>query len=160
MYRIVYSLLIFILLLEGCSNKPCLNNTITPVFIGFSQADIDTIVLRAFKPNDNYLHLIDTVVIVNKGASIYTIKNDTTIVFVNSSNPNDWINPDFNWQVYLPAKNKTTSISNIRATQTEGSGRSCLNPINSFEQDGQSITAFLTQSGYDYTSGYMAFIHN
>jgi hypothetical protein len=145
---------------SGCNQRhPCINNYINPVFVGFSLADVDTIVLRAYRPNDNYLHLVDTTLIRNLYATIYTTTGDTTVVYVNSSNPDHWINPGFDWQIYIPAKNRTIAISNITSTQTEGPGRACLNPINSFKQDGQMIVPQPVETGHFYSSGYMAYIH-
>lgn len=155
-------MVISILLIVSAAHckRPCVNGHLNPVFIGFSAADINTFVLRAYKPNDNYLHLVDTILVANYGATIYTTTNDTTIVYVNDSNPNHWICPGFDWQIYIPAKNRIVSISNIITTQTENVGRVCWNPINSLTQDGQSIVPKLVETGEFFTSGYMAYIHN
>ncbi|MGZ3778356.1 MAG: hypothetical protein ACXVIY_06975 [Mucilaginibacter sp.] len=131
-----------------------------PAFIGFAPADIDTIVLRAYTRGDNFQHLVDTVVIVNQNAIIYTTSHDTTIVDANSSNPNHFVNPNFDWKIYIPAKNKTISISNIMSDATKGPGRTCLNPILSFVQDGETVVPHLVETGKFYTSGYMVYIHN
>jgi hypothetical protein len=157
--KIIVIFLISFVFLPGCRH-PCLRNHINPALIGFSPADIDTLVLRAYKPNDSYLHLIDTVLIVNGYSAIYTTTNDTTVVFVNDSNPGNWISPGFDWQIYIPAKNRIVSVSNIVSGETSGPGRACLNPINSFIQDGQHIVPGRINTGQDYTSGYMAYIHN
>src|ERR1700738_888084 len=80
----------------------CVDSYINPVFVGFSLSDIDTFVLRAYKPNDNYLHLIDTFTIVMNRAGVYTTSHDTTVVCINVSNPREWISAGTDWQIYLP----------------------------------------------------------
>ena len=143
----------------GCK-KSCLKNHINPAFIGFQATDIDTFVLRAYQPNDNYRHLLDTVVIVNAGARIFTTSHDTTIAYMNDSDPDHWVSAGFDWVIFLPAKNRAISISDIVSPQTDNYGRACLNPINSFVQDGQAIVAQQVNTGDLATSGYRAYIHN
>jgi len=128
--------------------------------VGFSPGDINTFILRAYKPNDNYQHLVDTIIVQNTGTTIYTTSNDTTIVCINvNSSTNQLVVPGFDWQIYIPAKNRTVMISNIVTTLTEG-GHQCRNPINSFMQDGQVITPTYMQTGKFYTTGFMAYIQN
>ena len=110
--------------------------------------------------NDNFQHLLDTTSVINQYASVYTVSHDTTIVYVNSSDPTDWIRPGFDWQLYIPAKNRTVQVSSILSTQVEGKGRVCLNPINSFLLDGQLSSPELVQTGELYTSGYRVYIRN
>ncbi|MFL5740610.1 MAG: hypothetical protein ACJ75B_10365 [Flavisolibacter sp.] len=138
----------------------CVDNYINPAFIGFLPSDIDSFVLRKYKPNDNFQHLLDTILVIDKYASIYTASNDTTVVYVNSSDPSHLITPGFDWQVYIPAKNKTVQISSITSTETEGPGRTCYNPINSFNMDGQIIFPVPVETDKFYTSGYRVYIRN
>lgn len=145
----------------SCFQKhSCVNSYIHPAFIGFSSSDIDTIILRAYKPNENFQHRVDTILVTNKGASIYTNDNDTTIIYQNDSDPNHWIRQGLDWELYIPAKNKTIRITNINGTQVEGKGRVCYNPINSFTVNGQKIIPIPVQTDEFYTSGYRVYIHN
>jgi len=160
MIKIILACVASFSILVACHQRqPCLNNHINPAFKGFAPADIDTFVLRAYTPNNNYLHLIDTILVINLYATIYTTTNDTTVVYLNDSNRNRWIGAGFDWQIYIPARNRTITISNIKSTQTEGRGKVCWNPINSFEQDGQLILPQLIETGQFYTSGYRTNIH-
>jgi hypothetical protein len=74
-------------------NNPVVWADLNPTFIGFSRSDLDTLILRRYKPNDNYLSLIDTLIIANQawnnglGVGVYSISNDTTVVFVDSAPP-------------------------------------------------------------------------
>lgn len=161
MTKIISFLVISSVILLSCES-PCTNSHISPAFVGFQKTDIDTFVIRAFKANDNYLHLIDTIVVVNVIglASIYTEINDTTIVYVNDSDPNKWIISGQDWQIYIPAKNRTISISNIIDLQTDGSSRGCWNPIISFMLDSQKIIPTLFSTDDFFTSGYRVYIYN
>jgi phenylpyruvate tautomerase PptA (4-oxalocrotonate tautomerase family) len=145
-------------LLLRCNNFPCSKNHISPAFIGYSRPDIDTLIFKAYTPNDNYQHLADSFMVTDHNASIYTTSNDTTIVYVNDSNPNRWISAGFDWKIYVPAKNKTILISDIVSPQTEGS-KKCLNPVNSFVQDGQVVSPVSVYTGKFYTSGYLMYVH-
>ncbi|MEO9171954.1 MAG: hypothetical protein ABI203_02625, partial [Mucilaginibacter sp.] len=110
--------LIFSVFLMGCPEHFCRNNSINAAFIGFSPADIDTIILRAYTRNDNFHHLVDTTVVINRNATIYTTSHDTTVVYVNSGNAHAQVTPAFDWQIYIPAKHRTISLSNIVSETT------------------------------------------
>ena len=155
------NILIYLLaFVSSCTPHSCVDNHINPAFIGFLRSDIDSFILRAYKPNDNFQHLVDTILVIDKFASIYTTTNDTTVVYINDSNPNHWIKPGFDWRLYIPAKNKTVQIFKINSTQVDGKGRVCYNPINSFEADGQIITPEIKLTNQFYTSGFRVYIHN
>ena len=152
-------IIIFLLIATLPSCKyPCNKGFINPAFVGFSPGDINTFILRAYKPNENYLHLLDTIIVQNVDPTIYTTSNDTTIVYINA-NIDQLVVPGFDWQIYIPAKNRTVMISNIVSNPTEG-GHQCRNPINSFMQDGQVITPIYMQTNKFYTSGFMIYIQN
>jgi len=137
---------------------PCGNSEVKTAFIKFPPTELDTIVLRAYQPHDNYQHLIDTILIaINDGRSVYTIRNDTTFIAVNDSNPLHNIFPGNDWKIYIPSIRKTVSISNITSENKEGS-KTCRNPITSFNQDGQMLHPTYINSHYIYTSGYIVYI--
>jgi hypothetical protein len=148
-----------ICLFTSCRHS-CVNTFISPIFIGYDPADIDTLVFRAYKPNDNYQHLVDTELVLNAGANIFTTSNDSTIVYINSSNPDHNINQNFDWIVYVPATNQQVSVSNITSGQTSSTGTgTCFNPINSIVQNGLLVPAQFYDRGKFYNSGYFFFIH-
>ena len=158
MIKIMTIWVMAVVYLSGCK-KSCLNNHINMAFIGFMPGDIDTVVLRAYKPGDNYLHLVDTNLVIRYGA-IYTVAGDTTTVEINDSNPDHSINSDYDWQIYIPSKKRTISISNIVNIQRDGVGRSCLNPIRSFVLDGQMISPGGNAPDQIPPGGYAAYIRN
>jgi hypothetical protein len=70
MMKIIIPLLIISIGLMGCPEHTCQPNYIKLVFIGFAPADIDTIVLRAYKRRDSFHHLVDTVLITDRHTAI------------------------------------------------------------------------------------------
>jgi hypothetical protein len=158
MYKGVFFLLIGLNFFNSCK-YPCGNSEIKTAFINFSSGELDTIVLKAYQPHDNYQHIVDTILIaINDGRSVYTISNDTTFIAVNDSNPLHNIFPGYDWQIYIPSIRKTVSISNITSENNEG-GKKCRNPITSFNQEGQLIHPTYVNSHNVYTSGYIAHIN-
>lgn len=160
-------LVVLILAMASCiPNTACRPNLINPVLIGFSTTETDTLILRRYKANDNYQTLIDTLKIVNAaannglGAGIYTTSNDTTLIDINVGPPFSPIAYGYDWKLYIPAKDRIISISNIVNSQKE-TGNGCSVPIASFVQDGQLIDApvFFSTDKF-YTSGYRAYIHS
>ena len=70
---------------------------------------------------------------------MYITSNDTTFVALNHiSGPLKYIMPGHDWQIYLPAINRTISFSAINSPRTHMHCFAdcwCTNPINSFVQD-------------------------
>ena len=148
------------IVLFGCTKEyDCNDLPIQPVFIGFSQSDIDTFIVRKFKANDNYQNLIDTFMVKYGTYSLYKISNDTTTVFVGDAS-NDGkvgIKVGYDWQIFIPSKSKTVFISDIiseKRTGKYGHGifsldkvPDCVNRIFSAKIDNQIIN-FSDSTGY------------
>lgn len=164
MLKLVLIVFAGIFLLTSCNRTvPCSNQYITPAFIGFKLSDLDSIIVRQFKKDGTFLQLIDTATISLDTTFLKsTSTNDTTFVTLNYiSGQEKYIFPDHDWQIYIPAKNMTFSISNIISSQTESScfKCNCWNPINSFVQNTQT---FIPQLGKIPNLGgdfYLTYIH-
>ena len=99
---------ISILALTSCNRTvPCSNQYITPAFVGFILSDLDTLVVRKYKKDDNFNTLLDTALIISNSNVLSSgSSNDTTIVLLNYiSGEEKYIFPDHDWQIYIPAKN-------------------------------------------------------
>ena len=166
MIRTLLILLLVILtsLLFSCRNIPCMNAFITPVFVGYSSGDLDTIVLRKFEAGSDFQVLEDTAIFTNNDTvAAYYTSNDTTIVQLNiTSGEYKYLLPGDDWQLYLPAKNVTISVSNIVSPQMHykcfGDCGGCFNQIDSFKQNGteeipQSATIQNLSAGIGATIG-------
>jgi hypothetical protein len=146
--RFTPAIILVIILLTSCTKEyDCVDTQISPAFVGYSSSDIDTFVIRKFKISDNFQTLLDTSVITRSLSGHYETSNDTTIVSISIS-PNP-IKADFDWQLYIPAKNKTVLISNIVSEKRKGKrgfgifsmdpGSDCINNIFSAKIDNQHI---------------------
>ena len=153
-----------IAMLESCyRTSNCQNQYITPAFIGFNLSDLDSIIVRQYKKDANFLQLIDTALITFDTTFLKsTSANDTTIVLLNHiSGQEKYIFPDHDWQIYIPAKNMTFSISNIISPQTEYTcfKCNCWNPINSFMQNSQTFIPQFKKIPYLGGNFYVTYIH-
>src|SRR6476620_4333221 len=137
----IITLAIISLNLLGCTKKvPCVDSDIKMAFIGFTESDLDTIVLRKFQPDDNYQHLIDTINIFYD-SSLYFRSNDT--MFVSVYDPIRGIKAYSDWQIFIPGTTKTVLISAIVTEQMttkcstlgETLNCDCLNKIYSLKRD-------------------------
>jgi hypothetical protein len=161
----VISLFIF----ASCSRTvPCSNNYITPAFIGFKLTDLDTLVVREYKKDDNFITVLDTALIVNDTTYVKAVStHDTTVIILNNiSGQEKWLFPDHDWQIYIPAKNVTISMSKFVSPQTDmkcilGGDLcgSCSNPIESFMQNGQQIIPIEGKLPYSGGFFYFTYIH-
>jgi hypothetical protein len=147
--------------LSSCKRtRPCSNAYITPVFVGFEISDLDTIIVREYNKGDNFQQILDTALIPYDPnvLSFYT-SNDTTTVNLNFiSGEAKYIVPDYDWQIYIPAQNLTISISNIISQTVFSCFKcGCLNPINSFVQNGQ-VTIPQVKPIPNFGSGYVTYI--
>lgn len=156
--------IIGILVLTSCYRTiSCSNQYITPAFIGFNLSDLDSIIVRQYKNDGNFLQLIDTTLITFDTTFLKTTSsNDTTFVLLNHiTGQEKYIFPDHDWQIYIPPKNMTFSISNIISPQTEYScfKCNCWNPINSFVQNTQTFIPQIKKIPNLGGGFYLTYIH-
>lgn len=136
--------LIFILVFASCKQEhDCIDMQIGTAFIGFKASDLDTIVLRKYEAGSNFTNLIDTLILVSGNNTIHIVNNDTTRVLVSEVNNSSGVKFGNDWQIYVPAQNRTIHVSQIiREKKTikcgggmDKQGCACNNPILSFKQD-------------------------
>jgi|GEM_PF-586951 len=164
--------LIAIIILNSC-RRDCTNSFISPAFIGFSNLDIDTFIVRKFEQDNTFTKLIDTIVVTkfvtnNPTFPGYLTSNDTTVIHpgLTSGNQFQYIVPGYDWQIYIPSINRTISISNI--TQLNNSEvcyaggdlcPTCFNEIDSLKQNGQLIKPAINNFQTTYYNGYLVYIN-
>jgi len=161
-------IIVLLIVLGGCKNCPCLDSRLTPVFIGFSSSDIDTLVLRAYIPNDGFSQLIDTVELAYGGWKL----NDSDSIFVDTSGYGSASNTvkygfqdltqGHDWSIYLPAVDTTIYISEIIDSVWEMKNcqleMTCWNPIKSCVVNGKFIRIEYMDYGNSY-KGYLLYIN-
>jgi hypothetical protein len=158
------SLLLLGFVWSGCDYFCPDGGMITPTFIGFSRSDIDSFVTRAYQPDGTFQVLLDTCLVVSNdvgtGNCVYTTSHDTTIAFINDGRPHSAIIYGCDWEIYIPAMKRTIFISHINGSTKKNGPITCLGPIHSFVQDGQTIQDPVSfQTSNFFTSGYRAYIH-
>lgn len=138
------------IILTCCTKEfDCADPQIQPSFIAFSIPDIDTFILRKYKINDNYQTLLDTFKVVYGYTGHYYTTNDTTSVFVIDGE--NGIKVGFDWQIFIPAKNKIIYVSDILSEKKTGKcnrgifsldpfGCTCINRVFSLKKDNQLIS--------------------
>jgi hypothetical protein len=162
--RKIIATLGFLSTLAGCSREyECTNDTLKLTFIGYTKADVDTLVIRRYAINDNFQRVEDSVQIFLDTMGV--IQSHDTITF-GGNKPNNIITYGSGWQVYIPSKNKTISISYIVSPQQQGKCGTgyfskvacvCYNNIESLVQDGQLIYYPARDTSF---SGYRVYIRN
>ena len=103
-----------IILLGACSRAydyNCENTSINPVFVNFQLSDIDSLVLRKFTANSNFVNQLDSVLIVNGYSGYYTTSHDSTLVRMNSEKIS--ISKGYDYQLFIPAQNRVINITDI-----------------------------------------------
>ena len=150
-----------IFIFNSCSYEyNCDNTSITPVFIKFQLQDIDTLVIRKYATNTNFTTILDSSIAQSVGFGNYTIHNDSIIVELRSERLQ--IEPGFDWQIFIPAKNKVVNISAINSPSTTAKcntglfsklGCACFNPIISCKQNNQYFA-------FNNVNFYAIFINN
>lgn len=126
----------------------CDDLQISQAFINFLPSDIDTFILRKFKATGNYQNLVDTFIVKYSHQANYQTSNDTTTVFVTDGK--NGIKAGFDWQIFIPAKNRTVFIADIvseKKTGKRGYGifsmdpaPGCTNEIFSARLDNQTVS--------------------
>jgi len=145
-------------LVQACKHS-CEPNYVNPAFIGFAPGDLDSFVIRAYQPNSNYVNPVDTLLIAG-GAAVITASNDTVIAYINVDPSLRPLHSGYDWQIYLPKKNRIITLTNIEDLQREGHGKLCYDGISSFKLNGQLVVPQVVNTGTWYTSGYFVYITN
>ena len=161
--RKVIVLVCLLIIISSCNREyNCSNDTLKLTFIGYTKADVDTLVVKKYAANTNFQQLQDSMVITRDTSGIDQ-SNDTVSFGVNT--PNNIIQFGSDWRVLIPSTNKTIAISNIVSPQQQGKCTTgyfdkvacvCYNSIQSLAQDGQTISYPARDTSFN---GYHVYIH-
>ena len=146
----------FSLIFSSCGSYPCSEAPglrISPV--SFTDAERDTIILRKFTRNNGFTGLIDTVIITTENTR-FNVSNDTANIVAAAGDV--FLSSKYDYEIYLPAVNKLTRISDIIEPQLEGKNTSlfntdkvaCANTIQSYKKDGQMLAAIQFNYSFVY----------
>ena len=98
--------------LIGCQREiECRDPDTDLSFISFPQSTLDTIILRKFPKGANFQNQIDTS-IYSSNNSFYNFRGDTSDLSLR--NAQNILKFEFDWQIFLPAINRTILITDIK----------------------------------------------
>lgn len=136
-----------------CHNRVCGNfSSLTPVYIGFDTAEVDTILLVKYEPNDTFQTALDTL-LLDSASETVQFMHDTAFVTI----PTDSfkINGDYDWELITPANNGVTRIYEIafeirKYYSCDPTNPGCINRVLGFTQNGTRYSGL-----YEYRNFYI-----
>lgn len=142
----------YLVVFTGCGYKgvyPCSDSSFRTYFLQFSDGEIDTMILRKYKPNDSYQQLVESVVLTRSN-TLYERRGDTVRIYTADS---IGIKARFDWQIEIPAMGRTVNISEIVSSEEEFKCPSlardcgCFNTVHSVRVDNVLLTNLGTYPG-------------
>ncbi len=137
----LYIISIFILItVTACTKKcPCYPARIYLNYIGFLNSETDTVIIRRFQKGSSFLLIKDTGILSINNSGYYP-HNDT--MHIRTDVESLILRSGFDYELFLPATNKLSRISDINEELKEDycisrNLNGCINPISSFKLDGQ-----------------------
>jgi len=130
------------------SEVDCTDPRLEPTFVGYTMTELDTLIYTKFKAGSNFTVPLDTF-LVDKSRAHYTVKHDTINIF--ETVVESRILPGSDWQIFVPAANRTVLIADIASSHEKGKvshgifsmdhfGPPCMNTIYSAKLDSQNLT--------------------
>ncbi len=117
------------------------------VFVGYTEAETDTIIYRRYENNNQFTNLIDTVLVANTNVVRKVVGTDSIVI-------TPAIYPDFNtnfyannWEIHLPAVNQSVRFSDMTPVfnRQRETGAQCHSYVSS---------VMVNQQVYNYTSWF------
>ena len=131
-------LLILMIAFCSCKKCPCSPGLVHYNFIGFTEAEADTFIVRKFEPNGSFNIKKDTFLINNV---VYKRSNDTLNMVAYPGAATFESRSDY--EIFFPASNSLYRITEINEQSTNQScgflstsKEGCINPINSLRING------------------------
>jgi len=126
------------------------DDTILPAFIGYSTSELDTVIVKRFAKGSNFSQQLDSFA-YTAATVVYSQSGDTTKIVIWQGDQQ--FTGDSDWQVTIPADNRTIKITDITIPKGEqhcgglfGTDKVlCVNPIVSYKKDGV-VTTFKPNS--------------
>ena len=148
-FRLFVCLSLLLSVINGCGKEyDCADPQLIPALIGFAPSDIDTLIIKKYKSNDNFQTLVNSFRIVNSLSGQYQSSNDTTYIYLR--NEKNGIYAGFDWILFIPARNRVVTIADIVSEEKTGVcgsgifsmdkfGCTCTNQVFSAKRDNQLI---------------------
>lgn len=145
------AVLFIIIFFASCGKKyQCPKENLIPAYIGYTDAEIDTIILRRFKIGSKFSEKIDSTILSPfsiPGSALFHRQGDTVIVYANDLK--NRINGEYEWQIFNPFDQKQVFISDMKFQIKEGHSGGlfamdnfspCVSPLLSYKRNDTLIT--------------------
>ncbi len=146
MKRTLIVLLSIILINYSCKEYPCQEASVNINIYGFTKSDIDSVIVRKYVTASNFSSFVESWSMDSLQASYNWTTNNYLIVDANFASNGYGIRSKFDYEVYIPRKNRLFRITEISEEQVTGretlsmEKRGCINPIRSYRVNGQLIS--------------------
>lgn len=152
MTRTLFIFLITSMLGAACTTKEvdCKNPQMLTSFIGYTIPELDTLVIRKFKNDGTFTQKLDSFLFFNN-TNFNNLAQFGDTIFMQSFNEKFNITADHDWQISIPALNKTINIGPFTIEQKKGKCQSglfsmtkvscdCPNNVKILKLDNQTLT--------------------
>ena len=146
--KTLFILISLVSLLSSCKKKvDGTDISISPVFIGYNDSEIDTFKVHKYYAGSNFQNLIDSAVLTSGYENYYKFSNDS--VLVNFRTTKVSIFPGFDYKIFIPSTNQVFSISEIKNEKITCRVKTgyferregCGNPNLSYRVNNQTLAA-------------------
>lgn len=142
---LVMLLVAVLLVVQSCSNKKkedCPFLAPQMVFVGFTEAESDTMVIRRYEKNSGFGRLLDTARITRGNLQRIAVGKDSFRLVPSNYPQLDALFYLHDWQLYLPEAKKTVEIVGAfpRFTQERERSTTCNSYVSSVQFDRQTYT--------------------
>jgi hypothetical protein len=144
-----------IVFLTSCGKKhPCAKENLLPAYVSYADTEIDTIILRRFRPGSNFAQKIDSVMLTSNNCQFY--RNADTVILAPLYTANIF-NDEYDWQIFNPFDKKTVSVSDMKFQILESRSRGlfgmdpgsvCISPLISYNRDNSIVTSINHAGNY------------
>src|SRR5687767_11408720 len=151
MFSYVFLPLVISIILSSCRDCTCIRANLYFGLIGFTESEVDTIILRRFDKKTNFSSQKDTLPFVNVS---FIRRNDTLLFsyFPESAS----LKSDFDYEIFFPEAGKIIRVSDITEIFSEQRCNGplarekvdCVNEISSYKLNGQAAQPSSLQKIY------------
>lgn len=122
---------------SGCRTCNCVDGEISFHFSGYSTAELQNIVVKKYALGSNFGQRTDSIHFSD--AIDYRLEQRSDVIYLNPKDSRLNLRKDGDYQIELPAANRTYRITDIRMRQVRdqcGGKSICINPVESIRIDG------------------------
>ena len=121
--------LLLLISLSNCSREiDCIDPPLITSFISFPQNSLDTLIFRRFERGSNFQTQVDSVYLTQVHIRLIEERGDTSKLIL--LDPDLYPKPGFDLQIFVPAVNRTISITEITKRDKTRNCATMQMPVN------------------------------